>query len=66
MSLTERKLPWWLRSVNCCKQRQGWARLAPAAVELEPDVLQEIDSAVSTMTIEGDRYPADLKKMTGR
>ena len=36
------------------------------AVELKPDDLREIESAVSTMTIEGDRYPADLKKMTGR
>ena len=36
------------------------------AVELTPDDLREIASALSTMTIQGDRYPVELKKMTGR
>ena len=36
------------------------------SVELRPDDLREIESALSTMTIEGDRYSANLKKMTGR
>lgn len=35
-------------------------------IELTPDDLREIESALSTMTIEGDRYPADLQKMTSR
>ena len=34
-------------------------------IELKPDDLQEIENAISKMTIMGDRYPEDLKKMTG-
>jgi aryl-alcohol dehydrogenase-like predicted oxidoreductase len=36
------------------------------AVELKPDDLREIESAISKITVQGDRYPEDLKKMTGR
>jgi aryl-alcohol dehydrogenase-like predicted oxidoreductase len=35
-------------------------------VELTPDDLGEIDSAISKMTIQGDRYPKELAKQTGR
>ena len=35
-------------------------------VELKPGDLQEIESAISTMTIQGDRYPPEHKQMTGR
>jgi aryl-alcohol dehydrogenase-like predicted oxidoreductase len=36
------------------------------AVELRPDDLREIKSALSTITVQGDRYPKNLQKMTGR
>jgi hypothetical protein len=36
------------------------------AVELKPDDLREIKSAISKITVQGDRYPENLKKMTGR
>ena len=36
------------------------------AVELKPDDLQEIKSAISKITVLGDRYPENLKQMTGR
>jgi len=36
------------------------------AVELKPDDLLEINSAISKITVQGDRYPEDLKQMTGR
>ncbi len=36
------------------------------AVELTPDDLREIESAISKITVQGDRYPEALKKMTGR
>ena len=36
------------------------------AIELTPDNLQEIKSAISKITVQGDRYPEDLKQMTGR
>ena len=35
------------------------------AVELKPDDLLEIKSAISKITVQGDRYPEDLKQMTG-
>ena len=36
------------------------------AVELKPDDLREIDSAFSKITVQGDRYPEELRKMAGR
>jgi aryl-alcohol dehydrogenase-like predicted oxidoreductase len=35
-------------------------------VELKPDDLQEIKSAISKITVQGDRYPKELEKQTGR
>jgi aryl-alcohol dehydrogenase-like predicted oxidoreductase len=40
--------------------------LSSLAVELKPDDLQEINSAISKITVQGDRYPENLNKMTGR
>jgi aryl-alcohol dehydrogenase-like predicted oxidoreductase len=40
--------------------------LGALAVTLTPDDLQEIEAAISQITIQGDRYPADLKRMSGR
>jgi hypothetical protein len=36
------------------------------AVELTPGDLQEIHSAISNIAVVGDRYPDNLKQMTGR
>jgi aryl-alcohol dehydrogenase-like predicted oxidoreductase len=36
------------------------------AVEFTSDDLQEIRSAISKITVQGDRYPEDLKQQTGR
>src|SRR5437764_5996301 len=35
------------------------------AVELKPDDLREIKSAISKITVQGDRYPEHLERMTG-
>ena len=35
-------------------------------VELTPDDLQEIESALSEITVQGARYPEDLARQTGR
>jgi hypothetical protein len=35
-------------------------------VELSPEDLREIDNAASKITVEGNRYPEDLEKLTGR
>jgi len=37
-----------------------------AAVELTRDDVREIESAVSNVTVHGDRYPERLEKLTGR
>jgi aryl-alcohol dehydrogenase-like predicted oxidoreductase len=36
------------------------------AVELTPDDLLEIEGAISKITVQGDRYPKELQKRTGR
>lgn len=36
------------------------------AVELTADDLREIESAISKITVQGDRYPKELAKQTGR
>ena len=35
-------------------------------VELSAGDLREIESAISKITVHGERYPENLKKMTGR
>ena len=40
--------------------------IGAAAVELTPGDLREIESAASKVRIEGDRYPENLERMTGR
>jgi aryl-alcohol dehydrogenase-like predicted oxidoreductase len=40
--------------------------IGAVAVELTPGDLLEIDSALSEIAVQGDRYPKDLKKMTDR
>ena len=36
------------------------------AVELTPDDLREIESAISKIKVQGDRYPKELQRQTGR
>ena len=40
--------------------------LGAITLDLTSDDLREIDDAIAAMTIQGDRYPASLKQMTGR
>jgi aryl-alcohol dehydrogenase-like predicted oxidoreductase len=40
--------------------------IGAVAVELTSDDLREIKTAISQITVQGDRYPEDLKKMTNR
>jgi aryl-alcohol dehydrogenase-like predicted oxidoreductase len=40
--------------------------LGALAVELTPNDLQEIGNALSNITIQGDRYPKEMAKMSGR
>ena len=40
--------------------------LGAITLDLTADDLREIDDAIAAITIQGDRYPASLKQMTGR
>jgi diketogulonate reductase-like aldo/keto reductase len=40
--------------------------IGAVAVKLAADDLQEIESALSQITIQGDRYPKEVAKMSGR
>jgi aryl-alcohol dehydrogenase-like predicted oxidoreductase len=40
--------------------------IGSVTVELTPDDLREIDSAASKITVQGERYPEELNRMTGR
>jgi hypothetical protein len=47
-------------------QEQGSFAVGAAGVELTSDDLNDIDSAVSTVTVQGARYPEHLQKLVGR
>ena len=40
--------------------------LGAAEIELTPDDLRDIESALADITVEGDRYPAHLAARVGR
>jgi len=40
--------------------------IGAVAVELTPDDLREIESAISKITVQGERYPKEHQQMTGR
>lgn len=58
--------PWIVPIPGSRKLHRLEENIASANIELTPDDLREIDNAVSKMTIQGDRYPAEHKKMAGR
>ena len=58
--------PWMVPIPGSRKLHRLDENIGALAVALSADDLQEIESAISQITIVGDRYPADLRKMTGR
>lgn len=58
--------PWVVPIPGSRKLERLDENIGAAALELTPDDLQEIESALSQITIQGDRYPKDLDKMTNR
>ena len=58
--------PWIIPIPGSRKLEHLDENIGALAVELRPDDLREIESAISKITVQGDRYPEDLKKMTGR
>jgi aryl-alcohol dehydrogenase-like predicted oxidoreductase len=58
--------PWIVPIPGSRKLERLDENIGAAAVELRPDDLQEIESALSKIAVQGDRYSQTLTKMTGR
>jgi aryl-alcohol dehydrogenase-like predicted oxidoreductase len=58
--------PWIVPIPGTTKLHRLEENIGAAAVELTPDDLREIESAVSKVAVQGDRYPERLEQMTGR
>jgi aryl-alcohol dehydrogenase-like predicted oxidoreductase len=58
--------PWIVPIPGTTKLSRLDENIGAVAVELTPDDLREIDSAVSTIKVQGTRYPENLEKLTGR
>jgi aryl-alcohol dehydrogenase-like predicted oxidoreductase len=58
--------PWIVPIPGSRKLERLDENIGALAVELKPDDLREIKSAISKITVQGDRYPENLKRQTGR
>ena len=58
--------PWMVPIPGTTKLHRLEENLGAAAIELTPEDLREIDDAASKIKLEGNRYPENLEKMTGR
>lgn len=58
--------PWIVPIPGTTKLHRLDENIRAAALKLTPDDLREIDSAASRIMVQGDRYPENLEKMTGR
>jgi aryl-alcohol dehydrogenase-like predicted oxidoreductase len=58
--------PWIVPIPGTTQRHRLDENIAAVAVELTPDDLREIDRAVSTIAVQGARYPDTLEQMTGR
>ena len=58
--------PWIVPIPGTTKLHRLEENIGAAAVELSPEDLRKINEAVSTVTVQGARYPARLQQLTGR
>jgi aryl-alcohol dehydrogenase-like predicted oxidoreductase len=58
--------PWIVPIPGTTKLHRLDENLGAAGVELTPDDLRDIDSAVSKIAVQGARYPEQLEEMVGR
>jgi aryl-alcohol dehydrogenase-like predicted oxidoreductase len=58
--------PWIVPIPGSRKLTRLDENIGAIAVELSPEDLREIENALSKITVQGDRYSKELKKMTGR
>jgi aryl-alcohol dehydrogenase-like predicted oxidoreductase len=57
--------PWIVPIPGTTKLSRLDENIGSLEIKLTPDDLREIDTAASKITVEGDRYPEHLQKMTG-
>jgi aryl-alcohol dehydrogenase-like predicted oxidoreductase len=58
--------PWIVPIPGTTKLHRLEDNLGAASVELTPDDLRNIDATLSTVTVQGDRYPAHLQRHVNR
>jgi aryl-alcohol dehydrogenase-like predicted oxidoreductase len=58
--------PWIVPIPGTTKLHRLDENTGAAAIELTSGDLREIESAASTITVQGTRYPEKLEQMTGR
>jgi len=58
--------PWIVPIPGTTKLHRLEENIGAAAIALTPDDLREIDNAASAITVQGERYPEHLERMTGR
>jgi aryl-alcohol dehydrogenase-like predicted oxidoreductase len=58
--------PWIVPIPGTTKLHRLEENIGAATIELTPDDLREIESAVSKVMVHGARYPERLEQMTGR
>src|SRR5436305_13374775 len=58
--------PWIVPIPGTTKLHRLEENIGAAAAELTSDDLREIESAVSNVAVQGDRYPERLEQLTGR
>ncbi len=56
--------PWIVPIPGTTKLKRLEENIGATGVELSPDDLQELDRATAGITVEGDRYPPELERMT--
>ena len=58
--------PWIVPIPGTTKLKRLEENIGAAAIELTADDLREIESAASKISVQGERYPEQLERMTGR
>jgi aryl-alcohol dehydrogenase-like predicted oxidoreductase len=58
--------PWIVPIPGTRKQDRLEENLGAVAIELSPDDLREIETALAKIPVHGDRYPEHLERITGR
>jgi aryl-alcohol dehydrogenase-like predicted oxidoreductase len=58
--------PWIVPIPGTTKLERLDENLGASAIELTPDDLAEIERAAAQLTVQGDRYPAELERLVGQ